>query len=88
MRGTGGAEETGGRDGRWQSGLGADELQAQFRAEHAQLQAENAQLQAELAALREQVQRRLGLDSSNSGKPPSRDGPAKPSAGPRTRSTS
>ena len=39
----------------------------------AQLQAENAQLRAELSALRTQVQelqRRLGLDSSNSGRGP------------------
>ena len=55
----------------------------------ARLQAENARLRAELSALREQVQqlqRRLGLDSSNSGKPPSSDGPAKPPAEKRTRS--
>ena len=55
----------------------------------ARLQAENARLRAELRALREQVQqlqRRLGLDSSNSGKPPSSDGPAKPPAEKRTRS--
>ena len=32
----------------------------------------------------EQLQRRLGLDSSNSGKPPSSDGPGKPPAKPRT----
>ena len=79
-----------------QSGLSEDERLVQLQAENAQLRAENAQLkaaiaqlQAELAALREQVQelqRRLGLDSSNSGKPPSSDGPAKPSAGQRTRS--
>ena len=55
----------------------------------AQLQAENARLRADLAALRQQVQelqRRLGLDSRNSGKPPSSDGPGKPPAGKRTRS--
>ena len=55
----------------------------------ARLRAENARLRAELSALREQVQqlqRRLGLDSSNSGKPPSSDGPAKPPAERRTRS--
>ncbi len=79
-----------------QSGLSEDERLAQLQAENAQLRAENAQLkaaiaqlQAELAALWEQVQelqRRLGLDSSNSGKPPSSDGPGKPSAGQRTRS--
>lgn len=62
---------------------------AQLRAENSVLRAENAELRAELIALREQVQqlqRRLGLDSSNSGKPPSSDGPAKPPAGQRTRS--
>ena len=47
-----------------------------------QLLAENTQLRQ----LVEQLQRRLGLDSSNSGKPPSSDGPAKPPAQQRTRS--
>ncbi len=69
---------------------------AQLRAASAELRAENgelkvaiARLQADLAALWQQVQelqRRLGLDSSNSGKPPSSDGPAKPPSGRRTRS--
>ena len=66
-----------------------DERLAQLQAENAELQAENAELQAELIALRAQVQelrRRLGLDSSNSGKPPSSDGPAKPPAEKRTHS--
>ncbi len=70
--------------------------QAQLEAESAQLRAEKARLRAlqeeltkQLQSLREQVQglqRRLGLDSSNSGKPPSSDGPAKPPAAQRTRS--
>ncbi len=69
---------------------------AQLEAKNTQLEAENARLQAlheeltrQLQSLREQVQalqRRLGLDSSNSGKPPSSDGPAKPAAAQRTRS--
>ena len=66
-----------------------DERLAQLQAENAELRAENVQLQADLAALVQQVQelqRRLGLDSSNSGKPPSSDGPAKAPAGKRTRS--
>jgi transposase len=47
----------------------------------AALQAENALLRAENAALRERLtglERRLGLNSSNSGKPPSSDGLKKP----------
>ena len=43
---------------------------AHLRTENARLQAENARLQAENAELR----RRLGLNSSNSHKPPSSDG--------------
>ena len=57
--------------------------EAKHKAELAQLQAAHA---AELLVLRERIaelERRLGLDSSNSGKPPSGDGLAKP---PRTRS--
>ncbi len=45
---------------------------ASLRAENASLRAENASLRAENALLRE----KLGLNSSNSGKPPSSDGPA------------
>ncbi len=66
-----------------------DKWLAQLQAETARLQAENAELRAELVAVRAQVQqlqRRLGLDSSNSGKPPSSDGAAKPPAEHRTRS--
>ena len=62
---------------------------AQLRAENARLQALHEELTRQLQSLQEQVQalqRRLGLDSSNSGKPPSSDGPAKPAAAQRTRS--
>lgn len=62
---------------------------AQLKAEVAQLQADNAQLQADNAGFRqrlEQLERQVGLNSSNSGKPPSSDGLGKPSAQPRTRS--
>ena len=46
---------------------------SQLVADNAELRAENARFRAENAQLRqlvEQLQRRLGLDSSNSGKPP------------------
>ena len=72
-----------------QPAAGRDALLASLQAENARLQAENGELRAELSGLREQVQqlrRRLGLDSSNSGRPPSSDGPSKPPAQPRTRS--
>jgi transposase len=62
----------------------------------ATLAEENARLRAETAALRETVsvlmvrvvelERRLGLNSSNSGKPPSSDGLNKPKREKRTRS--
>ena len=48
-------------------------LIAELRRELAALKRENAALKQENAELR----RRLGLDSSNSSKPPSSDGPAK-----------
>jgi transposase len=51
-------------------------------AEMERLRAENAALQARVAEL----ERRLGLNSSNSGKPPSSDGLQKPRREPRTRS--
>src|SRR5918995_2549310 len=51
-------------------------------AEMERLRAENAALQARVAEL----ERRLGLNSSNSGKPPSSDGLGKPPREPRTRS--
>jgi transposase len=47
----------------------------------AALQAENALLRSEIAALMTRIaelERRLGLNSSNSGKPPSSDGLTKP----------
>lgn len=62
---------------------------AKLQAEVAKLQAANANLEAENAAFRqrlEQLERQVGLNSSNSGKPASSDGPSKPSAQPRTRS--
>jgi transposase len=57
--------------------------------ELARLRAENAVLQETIAVLLARVaelERRLGLNSSNSGKPPSRDGLHKPKREPRTRS--
>ena len=51
-------------------------------AEMERLRAENAALQARVAEL----ERRLGLNSSNSGKPPSSEGLGKPPREPRTRS--
>ena len=70
--------------------LSPDALIALLRTQAANHAAEVAQQQArhaaELAVLRARIaelERRLGLDSSNSGKPPSSDGLAKP---PRTRS--
>ena len=62
---------------------------AAAQAENAKLKAEVAKLQADNAGFRqrlEQLERQVGLNSSNSGKPPSSDGPGKPSAQPRTRS--
>ncbi len=53
-----------------------DELCAdntELRTQNSKLRAQNAELQEELCALRQEVQelqRRLGLDSSNSSKPP------------------
>src|SRR5688500_13831947 len=60
---------------------GAGEL-ARLRAENAVLQETIAVLLARVAEL----ERRLGLNSSNSGKPPSSDGLHKPRREPRTRS--
>jgi transposase len=57
--------------------------------ENARLRAENAVLQETIAVLLARVaelERRLGLNSSNSGKPPSSDGLHKPQREPRTRS--
>ena len=61
----------------------------ELRTDNSKLRTQNTKLQEELCALRQEVQelqRRLGLNSSNSGKPPSSDGLAKPPAAPRTRS--
>ena len=65
-------------------------------ADPASLAAENARLRAENVALKEtiavllarvaELERRLDLNSSNSGKPPSSDGLKKPKKAPRTRS--
>ena len=74
---------------------GAERL-AEAQAENARLRGANEQLratverqQAEMAGLQqrlEELERRVGLNSGNSGKPPSSDGPAKPPAPKRTRS--
>src|SRR6187455_3142530 len=57
-------------------------IPAAVEEEVERLRAENAVLLARVAEL----ERRLGLNSSNSGKPPSSDGLAKPKREPRTRS--
>ena len=60
------------------------------RAELAATRQRDESQQAEIAAFRQRVQeleRQVGLNSSNSGKPPSSDGPRKPRAQQRTRST-
>src|SRR3954453_8201522 len=57
--------------------------------ENARLRAENAARQETIAGLLArgaELERRLGLNSSNSGKPPSSDGLHKPRREPRTRS--
>ncbi len=62
---------------------------SRWQAKEAQWQAERKQLTQQLEAAQEEGQqsrRSLGLNSSNSGKPPSSDGPAKPPASQRTRS--
>ena len=62
---------------------------AALAEENARLRAENAALQETIAVLLTRVaelERRLGLNSSNSGKPPSSDGLHKPKREPRTRS--
>src|SRR5919107_3345163 len=60
---------------------GLDDL-GRLRAENTMLQETVAMLLARVAEL----ERRLGLNSSNSGKPPSSDGLHKPRREPRTRS--
>src|SRR5512145_1830335 len=62
---------------------------AALAEENGRLRAENAALQETIAVLLARVaelERRLGLNSSNSGKPPSSDGLHKPRREPRTRS--
>src|SRR3954466_12893596 len=62
---------------------------AALAEENARLRAENAALQETIAVLLARVaelERRLDLNSSNSGKPPSSDGLQKPKREPRTRS--
>jgi transposase len=62
---------------------------AALAEENARLRTENAALQETIAVLLARVtelERRLGLNSSNSGKPPSSDGLHKPQREPRTRS--
>ena len=62
---------------------------AALAEENGQLRAENAALQETIAVLLARVaelERRLGLNSSNSGRPPSSDGLHKPKREPRTRS--
>jgi len=62
---------------------------AALAEENGRLRAENAALQETIAVLLARVaelERRLGLNSSNSGKPPSSDGLDKPKREPRTRS--
>ncbi len=62
---------------------------AQRQAKEGQWQAERKQLTQQLEAAQgegQQPRRSLGLNSSNSGTPPSSDGPAKPPANQRTRS--
>ena len=59
------------------AGSGGDAVVAAFQAENALLREENAALVARIAEL----ERRLGLNSSNSGQPPSSDGAEE--AGPR-----
>src|SRR3954463_7251393 len=62
---------------------------AALAEENGRLRAENAALQETIAVLLGRVaelERRLGLSSSNSGKPPSSEGLGKPPREPRTRS--
>src|SRR4051794_41368454 len=62
---------------------------AALEEENGRLRAENAALQETIAVLLGRVaelERRLGLNSSNSGRPPSSDGLHKPKREPRTRS--
>ena len=63
---------------------------AGLQAANSELQEANAKLQAGMERLQQrldELERSLGLNSGNSGKPPSSDGPGKLPAKPRTRST-
>ncbi len=78
------------KDAQWQAKEGEWQAERkQWQAKEAQWQAERMQLTQQLEAAQEEGQqsrRSLGLNSSNSGKPPSSDGLAKPPASQRTRS--
>ena len=66
-----------------------EEENARLREENAWLRQQNARLEEHIARLVERVEeleRRLGLNSGNSGKPPSSDGLKKPKSKRRTRS--
>ncbi len=66
-----------------------EEENARLREENAWLRQQNARLEEQVARLVERIEeleRRLGLNSGNSGKPPSSDGLRKPNSKRRTRS--
>ena len=76
-------ETAGGQDERLAEEVAALRQQlAQSASRVAQLEADNAELRQRL----EELERRLGLNSRTSSKPPSSDGPRKPPARRRTRS--
>ncbi len=78
------------KDAQWQAKEGQWQAERkQWQAKEAQWEAERKQWTQQLEAAQEEGQqsrRSLGLNSSNSGKPPSSDGLAKPPASQRTRS--
>ena len=66
-----------------------EEENAQLREENAWLRQQNTRLEEQVSRLVERIEgleRRLGLNSGNSGKPPSSDGLKKPKSKRRTRS--